>query len=503
MHINPSYSNLSPFDFKKTEMFDFNRLELEFAVQLEDPMKAGVIVNNYQDAYDELIAIWPDFGSDEFIQFLKDSAKLLGSKSVDLVDQLPKPLLGSIHIDGRSSKRLELLSKFFSNLKTEWGQSWHDAISQAKLKQIDRKTTIVVLSRLQCGRGHWSAAESITEFLKQRNYNVHLVDTAEDEKGVITIAYDGKPYGCNTTMEDIRARIVPLLPDVIINTVAHHNKWSQISYDISTPMLVVHTDYQIHDAVTQHDGVAPNPLQTDFSGLVKYGLTDERDYYGSVKGTSREHFQSMVVQIGFPVRPAFVRETASVPLRADLGIKPEERVVLMLGHSDLDGPAVHGLVRQILESDTPSFPTRVVVVCGKSEERKDAIHELIKQLPPKEGLHIDVLGFVSAEKMADYMKVVSRVSPFPGVMISKTGGSTTSEALALGVYTIALDVKPEEACNREFMIEKGLAELANPLNFVHQLQQALSWSGTPEEVYSPVLDWKGNLERFIGDTLAH
>src|SRR5204863_8524928 len=92
-------------------------------------------------------------------------------------------------------------------------------------------------------------------------------------------------------------------------------------------------------------------------------------------------------------------------------------------------------------------PVRVVVGCGQNEE-------LRCQLAPQDRRHpTHVLGFVT--NMHEIMGVAS-------LIITKPGGLTTSEALAMEKPIFVLNPIPgQEAANSDFLLEHGAAAKAN------------------------------------------
>jgi phosphatidate phosphatase APP1 len=94
-----------------------------------------------------------------------------------------------------------------------------------------------------------------------------------------------------------------------------------------------------------------------------------------------------------------------------------------------------------------SKPVQVVVVCGRNEALRETLAKMSHRHPTQ------VLGFVS--NMQDLMTVAE-------LIISKPGGLTTSEALALGRPLLILNPIPgQEAANSDFLLEHGAAAKIN------------------------------------------
>ena len=107
-----------------------------------------------------------------------------------------------------------------------------------------------------------------------------------------------------------------------------------------------------------------------------------------------------------------------------------------------------GPVAEILrELDKVARPFQTLVVAGRNEELRRELASQDHKHPTR------VLGFVS--NMNELMAVSE-------LIISKPGGLTTSEALALGKPLFILDPIPgQEAANSDFLLERGAAAKAN------------------------------------------
>lgn len=267
-------------------------------------------------------------------------------------------------------------------------------------------------------------------------------------------------------------------------------------------MLVIHTDYALHDAVTFHDSRTPHPLKYDDPVLITYAVPEEIDYFPKVRHiTTPEHYRAIVRHLGFPIRPQFARLSdpqAIHHLRVQYGFDNEVRVVLSMIRSDAEWKPLSKFFRTLLEDENPiPHPLHFIIVYGDFLQLKNEID----QMGSKEGIDITLRAEIPAEEMADYMKIISRAAPWPGVLLSKTGGSMTAEAVAMGVYTVALDIKPHEICNRDYMIRCGMGELFDESNPTEQMDRLLRWKGSPTELYTPSLNWKKNLKRIVQEKI--
>src|SRR5437868_14725146 len=97
--------------------------------------------------------------------------------------------------------------------------------------------------------------------------------------------------------------------------------------------------------------------------------------------------------------------------------------------------------------DKIETPLQAVVIDGRNEDLRMELAAQQRRWPT------DVLGFVS--NMEELMKVAS-------LLISKPGGLTTSEALALGKPLLIVNPIPgQETANSDFLLEHGAAIKVN------------------------------------------
>jgi len=107
-----------------------------------------------------------------------------------------------------------------------------------------------------------------------------------------------------------------------------------------------------------------------------------------------------------------------------------------------------GPVGEILrELDKIAREFQTVVVCGRNEELRRELAAQDRRSPTR------VLGFAS--NMQELMAVAD-------LIITKPGGLTSSEALAMGKPLLILDPIPgQEAANSDFLLEHGAAAKVN------------------------------------------
>jgi processive 1,2-diacylglycerol beta-glucosyltransferase len=150
-----------------------------------------------------------------------------------------------------------------------------------------------------------------------------------------------------------------------------------------------------------------------------------------------------VVVTGIPVAAKFSSPVDQNEVRKRLGLRDDVPVLLVLGGGFGMGPVAE-IMEQLNKLQTP---VQILVVCGRNPD-------LRREVAVQEHRHpTDVLGFVS--NMQELMSVSQLV-------ITKPGGLTSSEALAMGKPMFVLNPIPgQEAANSDFLLEHGAAAKAN------------------------------------------
>ena len=150
-----------------------------------------------------------------------------------------------------------------------------------------------------------------------------------------------------------------------------------------------------------------------------------------------------VAVTGIPISARFSAALDAPAIRKRFGLRADLPVLLVLGGGFGMGPVAEILT----ELNKVAIPMQIVVVCGRNEELRREAAVMDMRHPAR------VFGFVS--NMHELMAVAHLV-------ITKPGGLTTSEALALGKPIFVLNPIPgQEAANSDFLLENGAAAKAN------------------------------------------
>jgi processive 1,2-diacylglycerol beta-glucosyltransferase len=150
-----------------------------------------------------------------------------------------------------------------------------------------------------------------------------------------------------------------------------------------------------------------------------------------------------VVVTGIPIAARFSEGLDVAGIRRNFGLRDDLPTILVLGGGFGIGP-----VAEILAAlDQVDRPFQTVVVAGRNTE-------LRRKLAAEDRRHpTHVLGFVA--NMHEWMAVAD-------LIITKPGGLTSAEALALGKPLFILNPIPgQEMANSDFLLERGAAAKAN------------------------------------------
>lgn len=168
----------------------------------------------------------------------------------------------------------------------------------------------------------------------------------------------------------------------------------------------------------------------------------------------------VVLVTGIPIAQKFSLPVKGPAMRRQMGLRDDLPVLLVLGGGFGLGP-VAGILAELNQVATP---VQVVVVCGRNDELRCELATQNHRHPTH------VLGFVT--NMHEIMAAAD-------LIITKPGGLTTSEALAVGKPILVLNPIPgQEAANSDFLLENGAATKANRIeDLPFRLEKLL---GTPK-----------------------
>jgi processive 1,2-diacylglycerol beta-glucosyltransferase len=152
---------------------------------------------------------------------------------------------------------------------------------------------------------------------------------------------------------------------------------------------------------------------------------------------------------GIPISPVFERPPHVSEARAEWGLDCARPVALVMGGGL--GLGVEGAAKAALTANIPGL--QIVAVTGRNAAAKARLEQL--DISPD---RLRVLGYVQG---------MERLLPAADVVVTKPGGLSTSEAIAVGKPLILTRPIPgHEAANLEFLVGRGVAIAAQRENEV-------------------------------------
>ncbi len=165
---------------------------------------------------------------------------------------------------------------------------------------------------------------------------------------------------------------------------------------------------------------------------------------------------------GIPIAPAFGAAPAQAVAREELGIPANRRVALMMSGGAGVGD-LRSLVERILASD---IDCQLIALAGRNVQLLAQLQELAVRHPGR----LLPMGFTTT---------IERLMAAADVAITKPGGLTSSECLALGLPMIVVSPIPgQEERNADFLLESGAAVKAvDAASLVFKLRALLAQPG--------------------------
>jgi processive 1,2-diacylglycerol beta-glucosyltransferase len=144
---------------------------------------------------------------------------------------------------------------------------------------------------------------------------------------------------------------------------------------------------------------------------------------------------------GIPIMPSFSDRLSRKECADEFGLNPQKKTILMMsGGVGIGGIEI--LAEMLL---TLNYDFQIVALAGRNEQLLTHLNEIAAKHPGR----LFPLGFTS---------VVERVMAASDLAITKPGGLTTSECLAIGLPLIVISPIPgQEERNADFLLENGAA----------------------------------------------
>jgi processive 1,2-diacylglycerol beta-glucosyltransferase len=165
---------------------------------------------------------------------------------------------------------------------------------------------------------------------------------------------------------------------------------------------------------------------------------------------------------GIPIMPAFAQTLSRTVCAQEFNLDPSRLTIILMGGGaglgNLDELAARLLDRSINIMNTDS-QFQLVVLAGRNIKTLQALQELAQHHPER----LFPFGFTSQ---------VERLMACADLVITKPGGLTTSECLAMGLPMIVnAPIPGQEERNADFVMEQGVALKAiDPLALAYRVQ---------------------------------
>lgn len=216
------------------------------------------------------------------------------------------------------------------------------------------------------------------------------------------------------------------LPSELISWLKGKNK-------INTPQAIVVTDFDVHS----------------------FWLCRNFEHYFVAIDESKVHLEQLgfpsekITVSGIPIDPVFALHKDKKKMRQQLNLDLSLPAILVSAGGFGVGP-IEKLTQALTKMQNKA---QVIVICGKNKELKNKIDKFVKNLSADTPVRFQTIGFT--DQMDSYMSACD-------LILGKTGGLTTSEALAKGLGFIIVDPIPgQEERNADHLLEQGIAIKCN------------------------------------------
>ena len=212
------------------------------------------------------------------------------------------------------------------------------------------------------------------------------------------------------------------------------------------PISVVVTDFDVHWVWVQ-------------STLDEFFVADNE---AAARVANRKIASDRIHVTGIPVCPVFARPYSTETSKTKLGLKPDKPVVLLLA-GEFGVTKIDDTARRILAHEAGM---QLIAVAGRNEPLLALLRTVAQESPGR----LLTVGYTT--EIETYMAASDLV-------ISKPGGLTTSECLAMGKPMILVNPIPgQEEHNATYLLEHGAAVLTHDqLGVTYKLERIMSQPG--------------------------
>jgi processive 1,2-diacylglycerol beta-glucosyltransferase len=244
----------------------------------------------------------------------------------------------------------------------------------------------------------------------------------------------------------LRRKIAALAPDAIVCT---HFLPAEVlarmlrTQRLTCPVWVQVTDFDLHRLWIQ-DGMAGY-----------FAANEEVAFRMRAQGIAAEK----IAVTGSPIMPTFGLPLSRTENARALGLDPARTTVLLMG-----GGAGIGRLEQIAERLLAcEGDFQLIALAGRNEATFAALKALAARYPQRLRAH-------------GYTQRIERLMACADLAVTKPGGLTTSECLAMGLPMIINDPIPgQEERNANFLLEQGVAlKASDPITLEYRIRHLLA-----------------------------
>lgn len=322
------------------------------------------------------------------------------------------------------------------------------------------------------------------------------------------------PYITDNSLAFLQQKVIEEKPDLIFSSIHHRHELLTVTLGMKIPIYVVSTDYKLQTTIPTFIYKAnPDYLKiltttTDpsfFVDLVKWDWEEKKweqasSFYensalfleGKISWSDFKSRVKVFDLFGFPVREQFepYEKDRIRQVKKKLGI-PLNSKVLMISMGYHASNDVKDYVEEIIAfDDRLSENVHVIVSAGRNED----LEKTLQKLTSREFKHLSfsLIGFLSAEGMADHYNVSN-------LLFSKPGGGTTAEISIVGLPLISKKTYEWELDNLNFLIKHNLGYLVDDTKeLVPEVIKKLSELPLePEKKPLERIDWIKNLKSIL------
>ncbi len=212
--------------------------------------------------------------------------------------------------------------------------------------------------------------------------------------------------------------------------------------EINAPKYLLATDYTC----------SPGAGESIMDAYITPHKMVEREF------TSRGVPKGKIIPIGIPINPVYASLPTREQARAELGLRADDRVIVLMFGSMGCGP-IEKMAEKMAEGT--SGDEVLYIMCGRNEKLRLSLEHL------SENPRVHVLGFRT--DMPNFMSAAD-------LFVTKPGGLSTTEAASVRLPMLLMDaVAGCETYNYNFFIDNGMAFGADTVEQMVQMAHSLVW----------------------------